>query len=254
MEYYYLETPPPARPVLILDILTSAPFGIPGVACSGCNNTWADFVPIPTVCPTEFRRWLAERRGAPLTVNESNDLLLDLSRLLAIPLNTIRPGNALLPMISTMPQSNRDFHWSFMPRSVLVSQQVKSAFEQHAIAGANFSVPILIELVPENEFFNKAREHAGSLCDQREFHKSSSWWHLTAPYIHNFPEIPSEYYGCKLCRRVNVEQLPQDLVSTLVQRFDIVRVTWHRFAISARVKKLIESCGFTNARCDRVFE
>lgn len=105
------------------------PFGLPGVECSVCGETWGGSRILPFACPESFRsdkniaeRWpmsLAEhealQHGLMAVLPMKGDLFVDL-----------RPGDKFQPCLLDIPSRPRaDFLWASIG-SLVVSEQIKN--------------------------------------------------------------------------------------------------------------------------------
>ncbi|MDB6125157.1 MAG: hypothetical protein JWQ71_4150 [Pedosphaera sp.] len=245
MNYYVLKS---VQPVQREGRGAGYPFIIPGAHCSVCGHTWGSYVPIPQLCPIEFRTRLKQERGNPLELNVHRDLILDITSSLGISFAEVRPGDCLMPSLSPMPVQKDDFVWTWLPTAIFVSDRAKRGFETQAFRGPSFFKPF---------HYTSDEEQAqleAKLWSAQNVESTSPFWEMTCPYIFNFPDLKSEHFVCGNCRRGDLKVIPTDLLASLVAQFDIIRVKGlNELVVSSRVKDFIEKEGFTNASCVRSF-
>jgi hypothetical protein len=245
VDYYILESVTPAKN----DKNTAFyPFVIPAVNCPACENTWISHVPIPQICPIEFRSRLLQGRTKPLVLSEHRDLVLDITSSLGISFPELRPGNCLMPSLSPMPEQSAEFIWTWLPTTIFVSDQIKMAFEAQSFRGLTFFKPFHYRTDEERA------ELESKLCSAQDLRSSSPFWEMSFPNLANFADLGVKHSDCQECRRGDLKAIPKEHVIHLVDRFDMVRVRGlNEVVVSERVKQFIDREHFTNVKCSRSF-
>lgn len=114
------------------------PFGLPGVKCDICENTWAGSRILPFDCPQAFQRHKNIIDGRPISRAEHETLQKDVMAVLGITGDTfvaLRPGDDFQPCFLDVPSRPRaDFLWPSLGGPI-VSERVKN---------------LLVESWPEN--------------------------------------------------------------------------------------------------------
>lgn len=104
------------------------PFGLPGVKCDVCGDTWGGSRILPFDCPQRFQRHANIMDGWPVTRAEHGSLQRDLLATLRIqgdPFVALHPGDAFQPCFLDVPSHPRaDFLWASLG-SLIVSQRIR---------------------------------------------------------------------------------------------------------------------------------
>ena len=153
-----------------------------------------------------------------LPLDEHRDLILDITSSLGISFPEIRPGNCLMPSLSAMPEHKTDFIWTWLPTTIFVSDQIKRTFEAQLFRGLSFSSHSITKRM------GNGRSWKPSSVQFQDIQSASPLWEMTFPYISNFSDIGKEHFKCQECRRVDPEDIPKELVISLVNRFDMIKV------------------------------
>ena len=106
------------------------PFGLPGVVCDVCGNTWGGSRILPYDCPAAFHRHKNITERWPITRKEHAALQTELLRVLPVngkPFSALRPGDDFQPSFLDVPSRPRaDFLWPSLG-SLVVSERIKNA-------------------------------------------------------------------------------------------------------------------------------
>ena len=106
------------------------PFGLPGVQCDVCSDTWGGSKILPFECPDSFRSNKNIVDTWPISLAKHESLQKDIMATLQIngdPFVELRPGDAFQPCfldVSSRPRA--DFLWSSLG-SLIVSERIKNA-------------------------------------------------------------------------------------------------------------------------------
>jgi hypothetical protein len=105
------------------------PFGLPGVKCDVCGDTWSGSRILPFECPESFRHHKNITDGWPISRAKHEALQKKVMALLSIhdnPFVGLRPGDDFQPCFLDVPSRPRaDFLWS-SSGSLVVSERVKN--------------------------------------------------------------------------------------------------------------------------------
>lgn len=113
-------------------------FSLPGITCDKCGETWRGSRILPFECPEEMRSHKNIIDSWPIPINEFNDLASYVSKILKKDIE-LRPGDEFQPSYLDIPSKpNADFLWSSIG-SVVVSERIKSFFENHGENNVSFS-------------------------------------------------------------------------------------------------------------------
>ena len=106
------------------------PYGLPGVECDVCGDTWGGSRILPFECPESFRHHEKINNRWPISRAEHEALQKELMAILPIqgnPFFGLRPGDDFQPCFLDVPSRPRaDFLWSSIG-SLLVSERIKNA-------------------------------------------------------------------------------------------------------------------------------
>lgn len=136
-----------------VDGLGNHPYGIPGVACDACGETWSSWRILPWGCPPAFQTGHRIRRTARspgvLPIAEHLRLRHELRTALAATgqdPGELRPSDKFQPLIAEFPsRPNASFHWCVLG-SVVTSAAVRRCFEEEGVTGVTFC-PVDIRFV-----------------------------------------------------------------------------------------------------------
>jgi hypothetical protein len=129
------------------------PFGLPGVRCDVCHQTWGGSRILAFECPTSLRgsKHLTERW--PISLEQHQALqqeVKDESRKAGITVPQLHPGDDFQPCYLDVPSRPRaDFLWACLG-SVLVSERVRQLFESLPIVNVSYS-PVTLRKVGKRE-------------------------------------------------------------------------------------------------------
>lgn len=106
------------------------PFGLPGVQCDVCNDTWGGSRILTFECPDSFRSHKNINDAWPISRFEHMNLQKDIMATLQIdgtPFVELRPGDDFQPCFLDVPSRPcADFLWSTLG-SLIVSERIKNA-------------------------------------------------------------------------------------------------------------------------------
>ena len=118
------------------------PFALPGVKCSVCGETSGGMRILPITCPAALRRRKQLTNPWPIPLKAHKTLQNLVRREFAkqgVKLGALFPGDSFQPSYLSVPSRPRvDFLWSSLG-SLVVSQRVKTVFEQCALNDVAFS-------------------------------------------------------------------------------------------------------------------
>jgi hypothetical protein len=129
------------------------PFGLPGVRCDVCRQTWGGSRILPFECPASLRghRNLMERWPIPLDQHRAlqREIQAELrSAGMAVP--ALRPGDDFQPCYLDIPSRPRaDFLWASLG-SVLISERIRLLFDSLSIREVSYS-PVTLRKVGKRE-------------------------------------------------------------------------------------------------------
>ena len=129
------------------------PFGLPGVRCNVCSDTWGGSRILPIVCPDSFRSHKNIVDGWPISRSEHGTLQKEIMSTLQIngePFIDIRPGDDFQPCFLDVPSRPRaDFLWSSLG-SLIVSERIKNVLFDSC--SGNISVcPVTLRKIGKRE-------------------------------------------------------------------------------------------------------
>ena len=105
------------------------PFGLPGVKCDVCEDTWGGSRILPFECPDSFRNHKNIIDAWPVTRSEHENLqkeIMDALQIIAPTFVGLRPGDDFQPCFLDVPSRPRaDFLWSSIG-SLIVSERIKN--------------------------------------------------------------------------------------------------------------------------------
>ncbi|MEW6620621.1 MAG: double-CXXCG motif protein [bacterium] len=128
-------------------------FGLPGVKCSTCGETWGGSRILPFECPSSFQKLKEIRDRWPISSEEHlklrQSLLKELNKS-GQNIDFLLPGDEFQPVYLEFPSRPKsDFLWSTLG-SIIVSQKVKSLFKSNNVSGITFC-PAIIKKVGKRE-------------------------------------------------------------------------------------------------------
>jgi uncharacterized protein CXXCG len=122
------------------------PFGMPGIKCDACGETWGGSRILPYVCPRALRKRKHLTDGWPIPLKQHRMLQEEVRHELhkaGIEIADLRPGDEFQPCYLDVPSRPRaDFLWGSLG-SVVVSQRMKDLFESAKTSGLAFSSVVL---------------------------------------------------------------------------------------------------------------
>ena len=129
------------------------PFGMPGVHCDVCRQTWGGSRILPLACPPALRKLkqLTERSPIPLEQHEAlqQQVRQEFQRA-GSDVATLRPGDDFQPAYLDVPSRPRaDFLWSSLG-SVVISERIRTLFESELIRGIAFC-PVTLRKIGKRE-------------------------------------------------------------------------------------------------------
>jgi hypothetical protein len=105
------------------------PFGLPGVNCDICENTWGGSRILPIDCPEPFRGYKNIIEAWPIARPQHESLQKEIMAALhfkGTPFIELRPGDDFQPCFLEVPSRPRaDFLWSSLG-SLIVSERIKN--------------------------------------------------------------------------------------------------------------------------------
>lgn len=110
------------------------PFGLPGIECNVCGQTWGGSRILPYECPRDLRghKSLTDRWGIPLVEHKTlqHEVLTKL-KAMGAPVSELRPGDDFQPAYLDVPSRPRsDFLWASLG-SLVVSERMKNLLMKH---------------------------------------------------------------------------------------------------------------------------
>lgn len=129
------------------------PFGMPGVKCDVCGETWGGSRILPYECPPELRKrkHLADRW--PISLDQHKALQQEVRHALqkvGVDVPVLDPGDEFQPCYLDVPSRPRaDFLWGSLG-SVVVSQRVRKLFESERVGGLAF-YPVTLRKIGKRE-------------------------------------------------------------------------------------------------------
>lgn len=125
------------------------PFGLPGINCDVCGETWSGSRILPVHCPEKLKDNKSINDGWPVSLNEFDELTQKFSLMINEEYQ-FRPGDSFQPSyLDIASNPTADFLWSSIG-SVLVSERIKNVFKQFAKDDIEF-VKVIKRNVGKNE-------------------------------------------------------------------------------------------------------
>jgi hypothetical protein len=148
------------------------PFGLPGVRCDVCGQTWAGSRSLPDECPAGLRDEPAILRRAPIGRTEHLALQERLLRELGKegrPFLDLWPGDKLQPSCLDVPSRPRaDFLWPDLAGGLVVSERVKELLSDICRDEVAICPVALGRLLGDEEPYRKGEQRIhpgpGSFC------------------------------------------------------------------------------------------
>jgi hypothetical protein len=129
------------------------PYGLPGVECDVCGQTWGGSRVLPYECPEQLRTHQRLKSEWAVPRPEHSALQQELMTALGMtgrPFDTLRPGDRLQPCFLDVPSLPRaDFLWGGMG-SVIVSQRIRDLLMEHCPADAG-ACPVQLGRIGSSE-------------------------------------------------------------------------------------------------------
>jgi hypothetical protein len=130
------------------------PFGMPGIQCDVCGETWGGSRILPYDCPVQLRQHKRLTNGWPIPIEEHKKLQHEVRDALhkagSVDVPVLRPGDEFQPGYLDIPSRPRaDFLWGSLG-SVVVSQRVKDLFKSEKTSGPAFS-PVVLRKIGKRE-------------------------------------------------------------------------------------------------------
>ena len=130
------------------------PFGMPGVRCDACGDTWGGSRILPYECPAQLRKRKHLTDGWPISLEEYRSLQKEVRDALHITgyvdVRDLQPGDEFQPCYLDIPSRPRaDFLWGSLG-SVVVSQRVKDLLESENTPSLRFS-PVTLRKIGKRE-------------------------------------------------------------------------------------------------------
>jgi hypothetical protein len=108
------------------------PFGLPGVKCDICHQTWGGGRILPFECPISLRNHKNIKASWPIKLEQHRALQQEVQNefnKIGISCPPLRPGDSFQPCYLDVPSKPRaDFLWASL-HSLVVSERVKNLFE-----------------------------------------------------------------------------------------------------------------------------
>ena len=118
------------------------PFGMPGVRCGCCGNTWGGGRILPYALPESLRKRKELRDGWPINHEAHRALQAEVLTALRAEghlVEAVRPGDSFQPGVLDIPsRPEADFLWAALG-SVVVSERIRTAFLAAGVKGAVFA-------------------------------------------------------------------------------------------------------------------
>jgi Protein of unknown function (Gmx_para_CXXCG) len=109
------------------------PYGLPGVACTTCGETWGGCRVLPIVCPTVLRALPELADASPIPAEQHRELRSRVRSQIVAELGRcpdLAPGDSLQPSLLEVPSTpEADFLWASFG-STVISDRVRPLFEQ----------------------------------------------------------------------------------------------------------------------------
>jgi hypothetical protein len=129
------------------------PFGLPGVHCNVCGQTWGGSRILPFELPASLRGHKHLKERWPISLERHQALqreVQDEFRRTGIDVRSFRPGDDFQPCYLDIPSLPRaDFVWSCLG-SVVISGRVRQLFESLHLANVSYS-PVALRKVGKRE-------------------------------------------------------------------------------------------------------
>ncbi len=124
-------------------------YGLPGISCSRCNNTWSSMRVLPLYYPLELSARDKDKSRWPIEADEHRTKQEELKILFSekgIFIDQLRPGDDFQPINFRIKSNPRtDFLWPTL-MNPLVSEKVKNIFEDNNVKGVSF-FPIIVDKI-----------------------------------------------------------------------------------------------------------
>jgi hypothetical protein len=129
------------------------PFGMPGIECDGCHQTWGGGRILPFDCPASLRNHKNIKAGWPIPPEQHRVLqrkVQDEFSKVGISCPPLQPGDVFQPCFLDVPSKPKaDFLWASV-RSLVVSKRIKDLFDSMEIKEVAFCPIILRKIGKRN--------------------------------------------------------------------------------------------------------
>lgn len=129
------------------------PFGLPGVKCGVCNETWGGSRILPVECPMSLRSHEHLKERWPISLEQHQALqreVLGVFREVGVNVSSLQPGDDFQPCYLDIPSRPRvDFIWSCLG-SVIISERVRQLFESLRVEKVSYC-PVSLRKIGEGE-------------------------------------------------------------------------------------------------------
>jgi hypothetical protein len=236
------------------------PFGLPGVRCDVCGQTWGGSRILPYECPRDLQRnkSLTDRWAIPLMEHKAlqHEVLMKL-KVMGAPVSELRPGDDFQPCYLDVPsRPMADFLWPSL-ESLVVSQRVKNILMEHCPRDIS-CCEVILRKVGKREPMSTApipeSGEPGDIIGQVELTSSSN--ELLGPYyevcIANESGLPPGCENlsiCSGCGRVELDDSKREIrMIESMWRGDQIffLATTLYIVITDSLKQAIESLAPTN--------
>jgi hypothetical protein len=140
--FWRMDHPEDASVSTAWDVDLRHPYGLPGVYCPVCRQTWGGSRVLLVPCPPPFHKHPNVRGGGPIPLEEHLALREQIRAALARSGGTVpplMPGDQFQPgQLKLRSEPHCDFLWPWVSGPV-VSPQVKELFEQQQVSGVEFA-------------------------------------------------------------------------------------------------------------------
>lgn len=200
------------------------PFGLPGVNCDVCGETWGGSRILPYGCPDSFRNHKNIIDAWPITQSEHESFqkeIIDTLQINGFPFIILRPGDDFQPCFLDVPsRPNADFLWSSIA-SLIVSERVKNALFNYCSADIEICPVTLRNIGDRSAKLHPPIPSSGEpedIISEVPIIKDSS---KIGPYFEilmlkesGYPPGGTPNKICPGCKRLNVDNLTGELRMT----------------------------------------
>lgn len=129
------------------------PFGLPGVHCNVCGQTWGGSRILPVELPAPLRSHKHLKERWPISLEQHRALRREVQeefKRTGIVVPSFRPGDDFQPCYLDIPsRPSADFIWACLG-SVVISERVRQVFESLSLASVSYS-PVTLRKVGKEE-------------------------------------------------------------------------------------------------------